>query len=89
VVNKERVLAEFYELVRIKCSTRAEREVADVVKAKLAALGLQVDEDDVGVKIGGTSGNVFGLLKGTVASAPVLMLSAHLGRAVRRHQPAA
>ncbi len=78
MVNKERVLAEFFELVSIRCSTRAEREVADVVKAKLAALGLKVEEDDVGGRIGGNCGNVLAYLKGTVAGAPVLMLSAHL-----------
>jgi tripeptide aminopeptidase len=77
-VNKERMLAEFYELVRIKCSTRAEREVVDVVKAKLGAMGLAVDEDEVGGKIGGNAGNVIGFLKGNVATAPVLMFSAHL-----------
>lgn len=78
MVNKERMLAEFYELVRIKCSTRAEREVADIVKARLTTVGLQVEEDDVGAKIGGNCGNVIGLLKGNVPAAPVLMLSAHL-----------
>jgi len=72
------MLAEFFELVKITCSTRAEREVADMVKARLAALGLEVREDDVGAKIGGNCGNVLALLKGTVPSAPVLMLSAHL-----------
>lgn len=78
MVNQERVLAEFFELVSIRCSTRAEREVADVVKAKLAALGLAVDEDDVGGRIGGNCGNVIAYLRGNVAGAPVLMLSAHL-----------
>ncbi len=78
MVNKERVLAEFFELVSIRCSTRAEREVVDVVKAKLAAVGLTVDEDDVGGRIGGNCGNVIAYLKGNVATAPVLMLSAHL-----------
>ncbi len=78
VVNKERMLAEFCELVRIGCSTRAEREVADAVKAKLAAIGMAVDEDDVAGKIGGNAGNVIGLLKGNVATAPTLLLSAHL-----------
>lgn len=72
------MLTEFYQLVSITCSTRAEREVADVVKARLAAIGLEVEEDDVGGRIGGNCGNVLGLLKGSVASAPVLMLSAHL-----------
>lgn len=78
MVNQERMLAEFCELVRIRCSTRAEREVAEVVKAKLTALGLTVEEDDAAGRIGGTTGNVFGYLKGNVAGAPVLMLSAHL-----------
>ncbi|HWQ61850.1 MAG TPA: M20/M25/M40 family metallo-hydrolase [Negativicutes bacterium] len=78
MVNQERMLTEFYQLVSITCSTRAEREVADVVKARLAAIGLEVEEDDVGGRIGGNCGNVLGLLKGSVASAPVLMLSAHL-----------
>lgn len=78
MVNKDRVLAEFYELVAIKCSTRAEREVADVVKAKLAALGLAVEEDDVGGRIGGNCGNVLAYLKGNVPGAPVVMFSAHL-----------
>lgn len=78
MVNQERVLAEFFELVSIRCSTRAEREVADVVKAKLAALGLKVEEDDVGGRIGGNCGNVLAYLKGNVAGAPTVMLSAHL-----------
>ena len=30
MINKERMLAEFFELVRIKCSTKGERQVADV-----------------------------------------------------------
>ncbi|SDF64616.1 M20/M25/M40 family metallo-hydrolase [Sporolituus thermophilus] len=78
MINRERMLAEFFELVKIKCSTRAEREVADLLKARLTALGLEVTEDNVGEKIGGNCGNVFAYLKGSVPTAPVLMLSAHL-----------
>ncbi len=78
MINQQRVLAEFFELVSIRCSTRAEREVADVVKAKLAAMGLAVEEDDVGGRIGGNCGNVLAYLRGNVAGAPVVMLSAHL-----------
>lgn len=78
MINKERMLAEFFELVKIKCSTRQEREVADVLKARLAGLGLEVTEDDAGSKIGGNAGNVIAYKKGTVADAPVLMLSAHM-----------
>lgn len=78
MVNQERMLAEFFELVKIKCSTREEREVADVLKARLAELGLEVTEDNVGEKIGGNCGNVLAYKKGTLQDAPTLMLSAHM-----------
>lgn len=78
VINKERMLAEFLEMVKIKCSTRDEREIADLVKAKLSAIGLEVSEDNVGEKIGGNTGNVIGYLKGAAPGAPAIMLSAHL-----------
>jgi tripeptide aminopeptidase len=80
MVNKERVLNEFFELVRITCRTKAEREVADVLKQKIASYGweINVSEDDVGQKIGGNCGNIYFFLKGNVAGAPSLLLSAHL-----------
>ena len=77
MVDDERLRAEFCKLVKIKCSTGAEREVADVVKAKLVDLGFEVFEDDVAGKINGDSGNVFGYLRGNTV-APALMFSAHL-----------
>ncbi|AIF54276.1 M20/M25/M40 family metallo-hydrolase [Pelosinus sp. UFO1] len=78
MINKQRVLEEFFELVRIKCSTRDEREVADLLKARLKDLGLEVTEDNVGEKIGGNCGNVLAYSKGTLQDAPTLMLSAHM-----------
>lgn len=80
MVNKERVLNEFFELVRITCRTKAEREVADTLKNKIAAYGweVSVSEDDVGQKIGGNCGNMFFYFKGNVSGAPRLLLSAHL-----------
>lgn len=78
MINKERMLAEFFELVKIKCSTRAERQVADVLKERLLALGLEVSEDDAGEKIGGNCGNLIAYIEGTVQGAPGLMLSAHM-----------
>lgn len=78
MINKDRILAEFCELVKLKCSSRAEREVADAVKAKLVAAGLKAGEDDVAAKIGGNCGNILGYLPGNLPGAPVVMLSAHL-----------
>lgn len=77
-MNKERVLQEFFELVRIPCETKKERQIADLLKKRLADLGAEVYEDQVGEKIGGESGNVFGYFKGNVEGAPRLLLSAHM-----------
>lgn len=77
MVNTERVLKEFFELVQVPCSTKNERQIADILKAKLSELGLDVQEDNTGEKIGGNAGNVFGFLKGNVAG-PCLLLSAHM-----------
>lgn len=78
MINKERVLTEFLDLVKVRCSTLQEREIADVLTAKLAALGMEVTEDNVGEKLGGTAGNIYGFLKGNAAEAPCVLLSAHM-----------
>lgn len=78
MINRKRMLTEFFELVQIRCSTRAERQVADIIKQKLADLHLEVAEDDTGSKIGGNCGNVLGYLPGTVAGAPCLLFTAHM-----------
>jgi len=77
-MNKERVLQEFFELVRVPCETRKEREIADLLKKRMADLGAEVSEDNVGEKIGGDTGNIYGYFKGAVESAPTLLLSAHM-----------
>lgn len=77
-MNKERVLQEFFELVRIPCESRKEREVADLLKKKLTDLGADVFEDNAGEKIGGNAGNVIAYLKGNTEGVPVVLLSAHM-----------
>lgn len=78
MINRERMLDEFFELVQMKCSSGQEREVADLVKQRLQKLGLEVLEDKAGEKTGGKSGNLLAYLKGKVSGCPVIMLSAHL-----------
>lgn len=77
MVNRQRVLEEFYQLVKVNSATKEERDVAEIVKAKLTAIGMSVFEDNIATRINGNCGNVFGYLKGCV-EAPVLLLSAHL-----------
>jgi tripeptide aminopeptidase len=78
MINKERVLAEFLEMVQIKCSTLQEREIADLLKVKLSALNMTVSEDDVGTKLGGTAGNIYGYWQGSQSNVPRILLSAHM-----------
>lgn len=78
MINKERVLKEFFELVQITCSTKNERQIADLLKGRLTELGLEVSEDNTGEKIGGNTGNVFGYLKGSKTNSPRLMFGAHM-----------
>ena len=77
-VNQKRMLAEFFELVKIKSSTRAERDVADLLRDRLVGLGLDVMEDGCGSMIGGNCGNLIAYLPGKEPQAPVLLLSAHM-----------
>ncbi len=78
MINQERVLQEFFELVKVKSSTRMEREIADLLKNRLQTCGLTVTEDQTGEKLGGNTGNIFGYLQGSLVEAPVLLLSAHM-----------
>ena len=57
-MEQERMVQEFLELVSISSPSLGERQLADVVKAKLLALGCDVEEDGVAPKIGGTAGNI-------------------------------
>lgn len=78
MINKKRVLAEFLELVQIKCSTKDEREVGDLLTARLKGLGCTVTEDNAGEKLGGNCGNIIANFKGNIPGAPKIMLAAHL-----------
>ena len=78
MVNKERVKKLFLDLALINGPSKQEREVADFVKSKLASLGLEVEEDDSGSKIGGSAGNVLAFARGNVPGAKAIFLSCHL-----------
>lgn len=78
MVNQERLLAEFLELIRIDSPTKNERQIADVLKKRLQRIGMLVSEDDVGHGFGGNCGNVFAYLKGNQPNAPVVLFSAHM-----------
>lgn len=65
MINEQRILEEFMELVKIDSETRYEREIADVLKQKFGSLGLHVKEDDTTAITGHGAGNLICTLPGT------------------------
>lgn len=78
-MSKESLLKEFCELVTIPVQSKDERVICDVLKAKLNEIGLSVYEDGTAEKVGGNTGNVLAMLKGTV-DAPAVLFSSHMDR---------
>jgi tripeptide aminopeptidase len=67
----------FLELAALPSPPGEERAVADAVTKYLRDLGLVVDEDDAGSKVGSTMGNLYCRVEGTSGGTP-LFLCAHL-----------
>ena len=68
----------FTDLAALPSPPGEEREVADRVALYLRELGLDVDEDDAGPKVGSTAGNLFCRLEPTRAEGVPIFLCAHL-----------
>ncbi len=78
-IQQDRIVDLFMDLVKIDSETRKERQMADRLKVELEKLGLQVHEDNAGEKIGGSAGNVIGVLPGK-GDGLTLLLCAHMDR---------
>jgi tripeptide aminopeptidase len=81
LVNKERLVTEFMQLVRIDSLTRNERKMADTLKSKLDSMGIASVEDKAGMNIGGNTGNIICTVKGT-KNVPAVLLMAHMDTVV-------
>ena len=80
MVQKDRIVEEFLELVQIDSAPGAERLIADALTAKFKALGLEVVEDDAGTAISGNAGNLIARLPGKLKDAPTIAFAAHMDR---------
>lgn len=59
MVQQQRLIDEFFELVKTDSETKHERAICDLLKQKFSQLGLQVYEDDTAAKTGHGAGNLF------------------------------
>ena len=77
MINEDRLVKLFKDLCLINAPALQEKECVEFTKGYLADMGLEVQEDDAGAKIGSNSNNVIATLKGNVEGAPRVFLSAH------------
>jgi tripeptide aminopeptidase len=78
MIDPSLLTSEFCELVRIDSLSGEEAAVAEVLVAKLQAMGLTVERDDAGAAIGGQCGNIIARLPANDPARPTLMLNAHM-----------
>lgn len=81
MINRQRMIDEFLELVRIDSLTHHERKMADLLIKKLKAMGMEPCEDDAGALTGGDAGNIICTLKGG-KNVPAILLMAHMDTVV-------
>lgn len=77
MINKERLLQEFMELVQIDSETKHEREICDVLTKKFSDLGLTVVEDDTTSVTGHGAGNLVATLEGNT-NGPTIYFTSHM-----------
>lgn len=82
MINRERLVDEFLELVTISSPSRREGQVAKRLIPALEALGATVEIDDAGSKVGGDTGNVLARIAGGAPDALPLLLCAHMDTVV-------
>lgn len=81
-INKERLLAEFLELVQIDSETTQEAEIAKVLKKKFQDLGLEVLEDDAASITGHGANNLICNLEGSKKDAEPIYFTSHMDTVV-------
>jgi len=77
MINRERLLNEFIELVKIDSLSFKERKMADALKVKIRDMGFEPYEDKAGEVTGGEAGNLLFAVKGN-REAPAVLLMAHM-----------
>jgi tripeptide aminopeptidase len=82
MINAERLTALLLELVQIDSLSKKERQIALRLQRELEELGATVHFDDAGEKVGGDTGNLIAHVAGSVATAPPLLLCAHMDTVV-------
>lgn len=80
MVQENRLVQQFVDLVKVDSETKFEGEICKVLKNSFAELGLAVTEDDAGAKIGHEGNNLFITIEATedAIDQPTLLFTCHM-----------
>jgi len=79
LINKERLLNDFLQILKIQSPSRNEMEIGAYVLKRLERLGVKAKMDDAGDKIDGNAGNITGFLASIDKSKkPPIFFGAHM-----------
>jgi len=70
MLNKERLIDEFIELVSVPCPSKGEKEVAELIMSKLRAMGIEPEMDKAHEKLAVTAVMCGRILKATFLLLP-------------------
>ncbi|MFT4415671.1 tripeptidase T [Fredinandcohnia humi] len=82
MINQDRLVEEFLELVQVDSETKFEAEIAKVLKEKFNALGVKVVEDDTTAQTGHGAGNLICTLEGTKNDVDTIYFTSHMDTVV-------
>jgi tripeptide aminopeptidase len=77
MVNTQRILDNFKNMVALDSPSLDERKVCEYIKSYLASLGVEATEDNAGESINGTTGNLYAYIDGDIDASP-LIFSSHM-----------
>lgn len=82
MINEERLLKEFLELVQVDSETKNEADIAKVLTQKFTELGVDVVEDDTMATTGHGAGNLICTLKGSKEEVDTIYFTSHMDTVV-------
>lgn len=82
MINEERLLNEFLELVQIDSETKDEAQIAKVLKKKFRDIGVEVFEDDTTAVTGHGAGNLICTLQGNKEGVDPIYFTSHMDTVV-------
>ncbi|WLR49700.1 M20/M25/M40 family metallo-hydrolase [Bacillus tianshenii] len=82
MVNQERLIDEFMELVQVDSETKHEAKIAEVLKEKFSALGVEIEEDNARNETEHDANNLICTLKGTKDGVDTIYFTSHMDTVV-------